>query len=217
MNLGKSIAPMGAAFALAACGQPANGQSEDAAADAAAEQDFGAISGTYKSEERHRYITFSYNHFGYSTPQIRWREWEATLEWNAEDPAASSVSVTIDATSADSGVDVFDGHLNGEKFFDTENFDEITFVSTGISRTGDTTGQITGDLTIKDVTKSVMLDATFNNGAFDERGNRYKIGFSAIASVNRSDFGIDYLAPAVSDQVDITISAEFIMPVDAAE
>ncbi len=217
MNFNKSIMPLGAAIALAACGQPASSQTGGAAEDAATVQDFGAISGTYKSEERHRYITFNYDHFGYSRPQIRWREWDATLEWNAEDPAASSVSVTIDATSADSGVDVFDGHLTGERFFDTENFDEITFVSTGIVRTGETTGKITGDLTIKDVTKSVTLDATFNKGSFDERGNLYKIGFSATAAVNRSEFGLDYAVPAVSDQVNIVISAEFIMPVDAAE
>lgn len=209
--------PLSAVLALAACGQPANGQSEDASATAESEQDFGAISGTYTSEERHRYITFSYDHFGYSRPQIRWREWEATLEWNAEDPEASSVRVTIDADSADSGVDVFDGHLTGERFFDTENFEEITFVSTEIKRTDENTGQITGDLTIKDTTKSVTLEATFNNGAFDERNNKYKIGFSATTSVNRSDFGVDYLAPAVSDQVDIAISAEFIMPADSSE
>ena len=217
MYFKKLILPVGAAFILAACGQQANGQSDTAVADAAAEKDFGAISGAYKSEEMHRYITFSYSHFGYSTPQIRWREWNATLQWNAEDPAASSVSVTIDATSADSGVDVFDGHLTGENFFDTENYDEITFISTEIERTGADTGLITGDLTIKGVTKSVTLDAKFNNGAFEERNNRYKIGFSASTSVSRSDFGLDAYVPAVSDQVDIAISAEFIMPVDAAE
>lgn len=217
MNFRKALLPLSAAFALAACGQPANGQSSDPAPDAAAAQEFGAISGNYQSEEKHRYITFSYDHFGYSQPQIRWRDWDATLQWNAEDPAGSSISVTIDADSVDSGVDVFDGHLTGDKFFDTENYGEITFVSTEISRTGDNNGLITGNLTIKGVTKPVTLEAKFNNGAFDERGNKYKIGFSATASVSRSDFGLDYLVPAVSDQVDIAISAEFIMPVGVAE
>ena len=217
MNFRQIILPLSGVAALSACSQPANGQGSEASAETAAVQDFGAISGTYQSEERHRYITFSYSHFGYSRPHVRWRDWDATLEWNAEDPAASSVSVTIDVHSADSGVDVFDGHLTGDSFFDAENFGEITFVSTAIERTGDTTGLITGDLTIKDVTKAVTLDAKFNNGAFEERNSRYKIGFSATAQVNRSDFGLGAYAPGVSEEVDIVIEAEFIMPVDADE
>ena len=217
MNLRQTILPLSGVLALVACGQPANGQATDASVETAAAQDFGAVSGTYQSEERHRYITFSYSHFGYSRPHVRWRDWDATLEWNAEDPAASTVSVVIDANSADSGVDVFDGHLTGENFFDTDNFGEITFVSTGIERTGDNTGLITGDLTIKDVTKAVTLDAKFNHGAFEERNSRYKIGFSATAQVKRSDFGLGAYAPGVSDEVDIVIEAEFIMPTETDE
>ncbi len=218
MNFTKSILPLVGAFAFAACGQQANGQSSDAtAADTVVEKDFGAKSDTYLSEERHRYITFSYSHFGYSRPSVRWRDWEAVLNWNAEDPEASSITVAIDAASVDSGVDVFDGHLKGEDFFDVANYPDIVFISTKIERTGDDTGVMTGELTIKGITKSIMLDVKFNNGAFDERNNRYKIGFSAKTAVNRSDFDLDTYVPAVSDQVDVMIEAEFISPEQFAQ
>ena len=184
------------------------------AASGAAAQDFDAPTGKYVADAGHRYITFTYSHLGFSDPYLRWREWEGELDWNAENPERSSVSVTIDAASIDTGVDVFDGHMKGETFFDVENHPEITFVSTGVEKTGDATGVITGDLTIKGVTKSVALDTKFNNAGFMERGNLYKIGFSARTTVKRSDFGVDAFAPAVSDEVDILIEVEFDKPVE---
>ncbi|MEM9707054.1 MAG: YceI family protein, partial [Pseudomonadota bacterium] len=66
-----------------------------------------APAGLYKADQGHRYITFSYSHQGYSMPFLRWREWDADLNWNPDDLTASTVSVTIDATSIDSGVDRF--------------------------------------------------------------------------------------------------------------
>ena len=155
------ICSLAAVFAVAACGQSANGQS--------AEDGFAAISGTYTTDPGHRYITFSYMHQGLSRPFLRWRDWEGTLEWNAEEPASSSVNVVIDTASIDTGVDVFDGHLQEERFFDAANHPEITFVSTGVEKTGDNTGVITGDLTIKGQTKPVSLNVTYNTSRFDDR------------------------------------------------
>ncbi len=191
-----------AALSVAACGQASNADnanSVSAAPEAAsAQQDMQEIestaaSGAYTPDEKHRYITFSYFHQGYSRPWVRWREWTGTLNWDAEAPENSSVNIIIDATSVDSGVDVFDGHLNGDKFFDTANNKEITFVSTGVTKTGANTGKITGDLTIKGITKPVTLDAVFNKGAYEERGNQYKLGFSGKASVKRTDFGLSLI------------------------
>ncbi|MEM9616483.1 MAG: YceI family protein [Pseudomonadota bacterium] len=197
MNFLKYAAPLAVAVAMAI--QPASAQTD-------------AKSGTYMTDDGHRYITFSYSHAGFSNPWLRWRDWTGTLDWNAEDPAASSVNVVINAESIDTGVDVFDGHLKDDRFFDVANHPEITFVSTSVEKTGDNTGEITGDLTIKGTTKPVTLDVVFNKGEYDQRNNRYKLGFSGKTTVKRSDYGVDLFAPVVSDEVDIIIETEFLMP-----
>ncbi len=182
-----------------------------AASGAGAEE---AVSGTYQADPSHRYITFSYLHLGYSHPMLRWRDWDATLEWDADDPTASSISVVIDATSIDSGVDVFDGHLNSDRFFDTAKYPEITFVSTKLTKTSENTGVMTGDLTIKGITKPVDLDVILNRTALDDFVQAYKVGFTATGTVNRTDFGVDTYVPAVGDEVAITIQAEFLKPLE---
>ncbi len=182
-----------------------------AASQANAEE---AVSGTYQADPGHRYITFSYLHVGYSRPILRWNDWDATLEWDADTPSKSSISVIIDATSIDSGVEEFDGHLNGDRFFDTAKHPEITFVSTKLTKTGDNTGVMTGDLTIKGISKPVSLNVTLNRTAKDDFFKVNKVGFSAVGTVKRSDYGMNYAIPAVGDDVEINIQAEFNKPLD---
>lgn len=224
MNFRTSLIAGLAVTALAACGKTETAAAPDAGAtetvaNAAVETETavenGAVSGVYTPDPNHRYIAFTYNHQGYSKPILTWDGWTGELNFNADDPAASTVSVTIDATSLDTGVPVFDGHMAGENLFDTANYPQITFVSTSVTRTGPTTADIAGDLTIKGVTKPATVKATFNKGAFEERANAYKIGFSGVAQVKRSDFGITYAVPFVSDEVDIMIETEWMMPAAA--
>ncbi len=216
----KTVAFAGvAALALASCGQSASvdatteaaaapGESASAQADADAVKS-DAISGVYTTESGHRYITFSYLHQGLSRPWLRWRDWDGELTWDADAPEASSVNVTINVASIDSGVDVFDGHLTSDQWFDAAQYPEITFVSTAVEKTGANTG--------KGQTKPVTLDAVFNKGAYDERGNQYKLGFSGTTTVKRSDFGVDAYVPYVGDEVDVVIETEWVMPAPASE
>ncbi len=225
-----------ASLALAACGQDASegasgaASTEAPAASAAAETGEAAsaqqaaetvqndaVSGVYAPDAGHRYIVFSYLHQGYSRPIVRWDDWTGELDWNADAPSESSVSITIDVDSVNSGVADFDGHLKGERFFDVANYPEITFVSTDVETTGPDTGTITGDLTIKDMTKPVTLDVVFRKGAYDERNNIYKLGFSGTTTVKRSDFGVGAFVPMVSDEVDIQIETEWEMPAPDSE
>lgn len=182
-------------------------QAQDDAVNPAA-----AVAGDYKTDKGHAYITFSYDHQGYSKPYLRWRDWDGELSWDPENPTASVVDVTINAASIDSGVDVFDGHLKEADFFDVENHPTITFKSTSLTTTGETTGTMIGNLTIKGVTKPVTLNVTLNRAAEDNRSNGHKLGFSAKTTVKRSDFGIDKYAPFVSDEVDVIIETEFVKP-----
>jgi polyisoprenoid-binding protein YceI len=170
--------------------------------------------GEYGLDKSHGYITFSYSHFGYSTPHIAFDSFDLNLTLDPQNPENSSVTVTIDATSVSSRVDNFDGHLNGANFFDTAKHPEITFQSTSMSKTGDGSYDVVGDLTIKGITKSVTLNARINKAANHPRRNTPIVGMSGVAKVNRSDWGLDRALPNVGDEVTIHVTAE--MPKVAA-
>ena len=167
--------------------------------------------GTYKMDPTHGYVTFTYSHFGLSNPQIAFQSVDANLTLDAGNPAASSVNVTIAANSIDSDVDIFNEHLNSDNWFDTAAFPKITFVSTGLTQDAEdhTKGTMTGDLTIKDVTKSVTLDVTMLGSVAEHPVKKVPtIGVEATTTVLRSDFGLGAY-PAVGDEITITISGEF--------
>lgn len=172
-----------------------------------------APTGTYVTDEHHTGLTFRVSHFGLSNYTARLTDVEATLEWNAEDPAASSLTATIDPASVDTdyeGDSDFDGEIERSLLGAGEN-PEITFTSTGIEITGQTTGRVTGDLAFHGTTLPVVLDVTFN-GAFEEGPvlERPQLGFSATTTIDRTLFGSDHLVPNVGAEVEILIQAEFV-------
>ncbi|NWG70677.1 MAG: YceI family protein [Parvularculaceae bacterium] len=204
------------AAAMAAVAPPALAKKAESSAAAAKVDPSATPSGVYTPDPVHRHIYFSYLHQGYSASWVRWRDWTGELTWNAEQPDKSSVKVTIDAAKIDTGFDVFDGHMKGEKFFDVAQHPTITFASTSVKQKGANRGVIVGDLTIKGVTKPVTLDVTFNKGAFEERAKAPKLGFSGKAVLKRSDWGLDAAIPFVGDEVTVVIEAEFYGPPTAA-
>ena len=165
-------------------------------------------SGSYELDKTHGYITFSYNHLGFSTPQVGFRSFDVALELDSANIENSEVTVMIDATSLDSRVEVFNGHLNGENFFDTANYPEITFVSTGIKSTGENTFDLTGDLTLKGTTLPVTLHATLQKADLHPMRKVPTIGVTAHTTVSRTAFGMERGVPAISDEVEIFISVE---------
>jgi polyisoprenoid-binding protein YceI len=122
-------------------------------------------SGDYSLDKSHGYITYTYSHLGYSTPHVGFRSFDLDLVLDSENPENSEVNVTIDASSIDSRVDAFNGHLKGPNFFDTANYPTITFKSTSIEMLEADKLKVTGDLTIKDITKPVTLDTTILKAA----------------------------------------------------
>lgn len=168
--------------------------------------------GLYKIDPTHGYIVFSYDHMGYSKPMLRWGSWTGDLNWDPAAPANSTINVGIDAASVDSGVPALDEHIVGADYLDAATYPQISFVSTGIEMLGGAAGKITGDLTIKGVTKPVTLDVTINRAANDDFAKAYKLGFSATGKFKRSDFGVDNFVPVVGDEITLMIEAEFFMP-----
>ncbi len=174
----------------------------------AANADITVPSGKYTLEKTHGYITFTYSHLGFSNPQVGFDSFDVDLDLDAADPASSALNVTVDATSVNSRVDVFDEHLNDDKLFNTDEFPSITFTSTGMEALGDDKFKVMGDLTIKGITKPVVLDASINKTGNNPFSKKPTVGVSASATVMRSEWDMGYATPAVSDEVTISIEVE---------
>lgn len=207
---------LGVLLSLGACSQApeAKAQAEKAAKNVTAAANYDPIgipSGTYELEKTHGYVTFSYSHFGLSNPQLRFRDIDASINLNADSLEESSVSATIQSASIDSGVDVFDEHLNSAGWFDTATHPEITFKSTGFTRDGQTTGKMTGELTIMGKTNPVTFDVKLLAAMEHPRAKKPVMGLEGNGTVLRSDFGLGKYAPNVSDEVNIGITGEFIL------
>lgn len=169
----------------------------------------GVPDGTYSVDPQHGYILFSYSHFGLSNPQVGFNKFDATLDLDAENPENSKIDVTIDANSIDSRVPVFDDHLRGEDFFQTDQYPSISFVATSIESQGDSKYTITGDLTMKGVTKPITLDASIVATMHPFREIPV-VGVSASGQLMRSEWNLGAYAPSVSDEVTLSIEVEML-------
>jgi polyisoprenoid-binding protein YceI len=167
-------------------------------------------SGKYTLDSSHGYITFTYNHLGFSNPRVGFNRFDTELTLDSSDPENSAVEVTIDASSIDSRVADFNDHLNGSDFFNTTEYPTITFKSTNVEATGENTFDVTGDLTILGTTKPVTLAATINKAANHPMRNVPTVGLSASAKLMRSEWGLGAYVPAVSDEVELSIEVELL-------
>jgi polyisoprenoid-binding protein YceI len=163
----------------------------------------------YTLDPSHSQVVFSYNHLGFSTTYGMFSGFEGEIMFDAEDPAGSSVNVSMPVMSMFTGWEKREEHFMSDDFFGASEGDMVTFTSTGIEGTGDNTANITGDLTMNGVTKSVVLDTTLNQMAdAHPMNNKPWLGFDATTTLLRSDFGVDKFAPYVSDEVEVRISIE---------
>jgi len=162
----------------------------------------------YMLDASHSQIVFSYDHLGFSTTWGMFSGFEGEIMFDQANPAASSVSVSMPVKSMLTGWEGRFQHFMSKDFFDAADDEMVSFASTGIEVTGETTAKITGDLTLNGVTKPVVLDAVLNKTGDHPMANKPWAGFSATTSVLRSDFGLGMFAPYVSDEVAIQISIE---------
>ncbi len=186
-------------------------------ASAAAAQQFvpptatltGTPSGSYTLDKTHANIIFGINHLGFSTYYGRFDNFDAALNFDAKDPTKSVLNVTVDTASTNTNNKVLEDKLDSKAFFNAAQHPKATFVSKKIEKTSDTTGKITGDLTLLGVTKSITLDATFNASGLNPFSKAHTLGFGATGIIKRSDFGMKEYLPAVGDEVVLQIQAEF--------
>ena len=167
-----------------------------------------AASVDYKIDPTHTATVFNWNHFGFSTPSANFRDIQGVISVDEKSPAKSSVNVIIPVSSLNTNVVALDEHLLKEDFFDAEKFPTITFKSTKVETTDSKNFKITGDLTIKDVTKPVVLDAVLNGKGEHAMTKAQTIGFNATTSFDRSAFGVGAYVPNVGDKITVQITTE---------
>ncbi|MFC3614840.1 YceI family protein [Lutimaribacter marinistellae] len=162
----------------------------------------------YMLDASHSQILFSYDHLGYSTTYGLFSGFEGEIMFDQEDPSNSTVSVSMPVMSMLTGWEQRFQHFMSDDFFGASEGDMVTFTSTAIEVTGDTTAKITGDLTLNGVTKEIVLDATLNQTGNHPMANKPWAGFDASTTLMRSDYNLGMFAPAVSDEVEVQISIE---------
>lgn len=167
---------------------------------------------TYKIDPGHTSVVASWSHFGFSNPVATFGGAEGTITYDPANVGTSKVEVTIPLSGLDSRMEKFDEHLRSADFFDAEKFPNITFKSTKVEAAGDKKLRVFGDLTIKGVTRQVVLDTTINKIGEQPMAKRAAAGFDAVTTIKRSDFGVDKYAPNVSDAVTLRITTEAVVP-----
>ncbi|THD84374.1 YceI family protein [Aliigemmobacter aestuarii] len=162
----------------------------------------------YVLDASHSQVVFSYNHLGYSTTWGMFSGFDGEIMFDAEKPAGSSVTVSFPVRTMLTGWEARFEHFMSPDFFGAAEDEMVTFTSTAIEVTGENTAKITGDLTLNEVTKPVVLDAVMNQAGEHPMEKKPWAGFSATTTVLRSDFNLGQFAPFVSDEVQIQISIE---------
>lgn len=146
---------------------------------------------TWTIDPAHTTVEFSLKHLMISTVRGHFGAVSGTIVLDEQDPAASSVTAEIDVTSIDTRQEQRDAHLRSADFFDVEKYPSITFRSTRIEALGGGEYKVHGDLTIRDVTRQVVLETTDEGRGGDPWGGQ-RAGFSATTKIDRRDFGLTW-------------------------
>lgn len=155
--------------------------------------DFSTLTGTYAIDASHSRFGFVARHAMVTKVRGSFNEFEGTATINGTNPSESSVQVSITVDSIDTRNKQRDDHIRTNDFLDVANHPKITFVSTSIEHDGGDDFQVTGDLTIRGVTKSITIPLEFQGSASDPFGNE-RIGFEGSVVINRKDWGVNWNA-----------------------
>jgi polyisoprenoid-binding protein YceI len=165
-------------------------------------------SGTYKVETGHTQVGFSLSHFGFTNYSGLFSGATGSLQVDPKHLEGTKLDVTIPVQSLLTTVPVLTEELKGDKWFDAAKYPAATFTSTKVVASAEG-ATITGNFTLRGVTKPVVLQAHFLRAGVNPIDKAYTIGFQATGTIKRTDYGISLYAPAVGDEVSLTIAAAF--------
>ncbi|MEU6115089.1 YceI family protein [Streptomyces sp. NPDC047117] len=151
------------------------------------------LTGEWMIDPAHSRIGFSVRHAMVTTVRGAFTEFESRLYFDGTDPARSKAQIALATASVDTGVEQRDDHLMGRDFLDAANFPRMTFKSTAVRIVGKDVYRMDGDLTIRDVTRPVVLELTYIGQVTDPFGYQ-RAGFDGTTTINRSDWGLTYSA-----------------------
>lgn len=163
---------------------------------------------TYKIDPAHTDVIASWSHMGFSNPSAHFGQVDGHIVYDAQNVGASKVEVTIPMSGMNSHVAKFDEHLRSSDLFDIAKFPDITFRSTKVEAAGEGRLRVSGDLTVRGISKPTVLDVSLNKVGEHPMTRAPTIGFDATTTLRRSEFGLGYALPAVGDDVRIRITTE---------
>ncbi len=175
-----------------------------------------AAAETWSIDADHSSVGFTVRHMMVSNVKGSFGTFSGTVEVDEKDSAGSKVSVTIDAASINTGVAKRDEHLRSADFFDTARYPTMTYVSKKVEKSGKDRLKVYGDLTLRGVTRPVVLDVEGPTAAYRDPWGKTRRGASATAAINRRDFGLTWNkvieagGVLVGDEVKIILEMEFI-------
>ena len=167
---------------------------------------------TYNLDPTHTNVLAQWSHFGFSNPFANFGDVDGSLVYDAANVGASSVEVTLPLSGLESFSAKFNEHLRSADFFDAAKYPTATFKSTRVEAAGEGKLRVTGNLTIKDVTRPVVLDVTLNKAADHPMLKTPAIGFDATTTISRTEFGVGAYAPNVGDEITLRITTEGSVP-----
>ena len=170
----------------------------------------------YEIDRAHTNVGFSAKHLAVSTVRGQFSKFEGYFEGPDGDLTKARGEVTIDVASIDTRTEMRDNHLRSADFFDAEKYPRITFKLTSVEPVGDESFRVNGDLTIKDTTRPVTLDATLEGRIPDPMGGKERLGLAVRGQINRMDFGLNWdglagAIPMASHTIKLEIDAEIVV------
>jgi len=164
---------------------------------------------TYTLEPNYTQGVLRWDHLGFSYPSAQFAQGTGTIDFDEKDPTMTSIEVTIPIASLNTGVPDLDERLKSDDFFEVAKYPTATFVSTRVEKgTGMNRFKVTGNLTIRKVTRPVMLEVTLLKVGRNARTEVATIGFDARGTLKRSDFGLGAYVPQVSDEIRLLVTTQ---------